>query len=51
MARLIPTQAMFSGRARMACLLCSASAMPSAAKISAPTPGMPASSAAIGAAC
>src|SRR5579859_1213533 len=41
-----PTQAAFSARARMARLPCRASAMPSAAKISAPTSGMPASRAA-----
>ena len=45
-ARLIPTQATFRTRARMARLACRARATPSAAKISAPTSGMPASRAA-----
>jgi hypothetical protein len=46
-ARLMPTHATFSARTRMARRPCSASAIPSAAKITAPTSGIPASSAAI----
>ena len=51
MARLIPTQATFRTRARMARLPCRASATPSEAKTSAPTSGMPASRAAITVSC
>ena len=50
-ARLIPTQATFRTRARIARLPCRARAMPSEAKISAPTSGMPASRAATGVLC
>ena len=51
MARLMPTQATFSARARIARLPCSARAMPRAAKMTAPTSGMPASSAAMAGLC
>ena len=51
MPRLSPTQATLRVRARRACLPSRATAMPSAAKITAPTSGMPASSAAITALC
>ena len=51
MARLIAMQVTFSARGRMARLPCRARAMPSAAKISAPMSGMPASRAAIAGAC
>src|SRR6266704_123443 len=47
MARLTATQATFRVRARMARLACSARAMPSVAKMTAPTSGIAASSAAI----
>ena len=47
MARLTATQPTFRVRARMARLACSARAIPSMAKISAPTSGIAASSAAI----
>ena len=47
----IPTQATFKARGRSARRPCSASAMPSAAKITAPTSGTPASRAAITGTC